>query len=281
MSFLSKILPLFLCLSLGGELYAQKGWELGLNVGVANYFGDLNTNYSFRELGPAAGFMARYNFNTRVALRIDGNYARIGADDANSSNNFERARNLSFFSNVYDGEMALEFNFLNYVHGSRDEFFTPYLFAGFAVVNFDPKTEFEGETVLLQPLGTEGQFRGEEYSRTQGAFAFGGGMKVDLSYRWSLNFELSARRMFTDYIDDVSTVYADVEDIRNLRGDQAADLSDRSILIQGVNDNLIGQPGRQRGDSTGNDTYASFKVGLLYYFGELRCPEYGSRRRRR
>ena len=280
MLFLSRCLLILCFLGSLSTASAQKGWELGLNVGVANYFGDLNTEYSFKEAGLAGGFMARYNFNTRIALRIDGNYARIGGDDANSSNNFELARNLSFFSDVYDGEMALEFNFLNYVHGSRDEFFTPYLFAGFAVVNFDPKTDFEGDVVFLQPLGTEGQFRGEEYSRTQGAFAFGGGMKVDLSYRWSLNFELSARRMFTDYIDDVSTVYADTEDIRNLRGDMAADLSDRSILIQGVNENLIGQPGRQRGDSTGNDTYASFKVGLLYYFGELRCPEYGSRRRR-
>lgn len=253
--------------------YAQRGWEIGLNGGVANYFGDLNTNYSFREVGPAGGLMARYNFNTRVALRINGNYARIGGDDANSTNNFERARNLNFFSNVFDGEMALEFNFLNYIHGDRDEFFTPYIYAGFAVVNFDPKTEVDSETVRLQPLGTEGQFRGEEYSRTQGALAFGLGMKVSLSYRWSLNFELGARRMFTDYLDDVSTIYADPEDIENLRGDLAARLSDRSILIPGVNDGSIGEPGRQRGDSTNKDYYGTFKVGVLYYLGSLRCPE--------
>lgn len=46
-------------------------------------------------------------------------------------------------------------------------------------------------------------------------------MKIDLSYRWSLNLELSARRIFSDYLDDVSTVYADKEDLEKLRGDVA------------------------------------------------------------
>ena len=271
---------LLLCSGFFTTLTAQVGWEAGGWVGVANYFGDLNTDFRLDKIGPAGGAVARYNFNNRVCLKFSGNYSRLAADDADSDNVFEQARNLSFRADVLDFSSQFEFNFLPYNHGSRDEFFTPYLALGFNVVNFTPEAELDGVWYELQQLGTEGQFSGDEYSSTVAGFLVGGGMKVDLSYRWSLNFEFMLKTPFTDYLDDVSTVYGDVDEIENLRGPVAAALSDRSILIEGVNDGQIGRPGRQRGDSTKSDTYVNLGVGLVYYFGELRCPEYGSRKRR-
>ena len=280
MSILTRFVSSVLMCGCSLAVSAQVGWEAGGWVGVANYFGDLNTGMRFDGLGPAGGGIARYNFNNRVCLKFSGNYSRISAADANSDNVFEQARNLSFRADVLDFSSQFEFNFLPYNHGSRDEFFTPYLALGFNVVNFTPEAELDGEWIELQQLGTEGQFSGDEYSSTVAGFLVGAGMKVDLSYRWSLNFELRLNAPFTDYLDDVSTVYGDIDEIENIRGPEAAALSDRSILIEGVNDGQIGRPGRQRGDSTKSDTYVNFGVGLVYYFGELRCPEYGSRKRR-
>jgi len=97
-------------------------------------------------------------------------------------------------------------------------------------------------------------------------------MKVDLTATLSLNFELSSRYIFTDYLDDVSTVYADKDDIESQRGELAVILSDRSF--SGVDGVQIGQAGRQRGDSSNNDTWATFGVGLVYYFGDVRCPKW-------
>lgn len=49
----------------------------------------------------------------------------------------------------------------------------------------------------------------------------------------------------------------------------------RSLLLPGVNeDGLLSQPGRQRGNSVTKDTYAFFGLGLVYYFGDLKCPPY-------
>ena len=110
---------------------------------------------------------------------------------------------------------------------------------------------------------------------------FGGGFKIDLSYEWSLNFEISGRHTFTDYLDDVSTVYADKDDLLQQRGELAVALSDRSLALPGMEDSKLGEPGTQRGDSTTKDVYVMMGVGLLYYFGDLRCPDYGSRKRRR
>lgn len=257
---------------------AQKGWEAGGWLGASYYLGDLNTNYDLSMPGLAGGVLARYNFNERLCMKISANYGKVMADDANSSNPFERARNLNFESILIDGTAQLEFNFLPYTHGSKDEFFTPYVFAGFNVFHFNPKTSYQGEMVELRPLGTEGQFKGEEYYSVSGGLAYGLGFKVDLSYEWSLNFELSARSLFTDYLDDVSTVYADKKDLLKLRNQTAVDLSDRSIDIPGVEGSQIGEKGTQRGNSNNKDTFVLLGVGLVYYFGDIRCPEYGRRK---
>ena len=253
---------------------AQRGWEAGGWLGASHYFGDLNTNYRLTDPGFAGGAIARFNFNNRIAAKMSVNYGKISANDADSRNAFERARNLSFESTVIDGAFQMEFNFLPYTHGSKDEYFTPYLFAGFSAFYFNPMANLDGTLYELRPLGTEGQFKGEEYYTISGAFVYGIGFKVDLSYEWSLNFELSGRQAFTDYVDDVSTIYTDADDLQRSRGLIAAQLSDRSIDIPGVDNSQIGREGSQRGNSNNNDSFMFLQVGLIYYFGDLRCPEY-------
>jgi hypothetical protein len=92
---------------------------------------------------------------------------------------------------------------------------------------------------------------------------------MDFNYEWSLNIEFSGRQMFSDYLDDVSTVYPDRFTLENQRGEIAVLLSDRSAEL-GIEP--IGQPGRQRGVSGDNDSYYSLRVGLVYYIGLLQCP---------
>ncbi|MFN7326282.1 MAG: DUF6089 family protein [Chitinophagales bacterium] len=255
------------CIHLTTASAQMRGWELGGWVGASNYFGDLNTTWRVNRAQLAGGIAARYNFNDRLAMRISSNYGRISAFDSDSKNTYEQRRNLSFNSILIDGTAQLEFNFLPYVHGNRDYFFTPYMFLGPSVFHFNPTTEYNGEQVNLAQLGTEGQFRGEEYNTIQGALSYGMGFRYDLSYYWSLNIEFSARKLFTDYIDDVSGAYADIRDIRAQRGDLAAALADRSVEPQ------IGLPGRQRGNGKSNDTYMFLGIGLMHYFGYIRCPD--------
>lgn len=262
---------------------AQQGAEFGGFVGISHYFGDLNTDFTINKPNPAFGLVGRYNFNERVAFKLAGSFGQVEADDANSNNTFERRRNLNFNSRVLDATAQIEFNFLPYFHGSADQFFTPYLFAGFSVTRFNPKTTYcESNPALpvsqcggavkeidLRPLGTEGQFQGEEYYTTTGGLAFGAGLKVDINYEWSINIEASARRLFTDYLDDVSGVYPDYNDLENLRDPIAVALSDRSLSSP----DQIGETGRQRGNRENKDAIAFLTVGIVYYFGDLKCPK--------
>ncbi len=274
-----KLLVFLFLVNLSLSGFAQRGREAGGWIGASYYFGDLNTNYNLSMPGLAGGIIGRFNFNERICLKFSGNLGTVMGDDAVSKNTFERARNLSFRSRIIEGAAQLEFNFLPYRHGSREEFFTPYLFGGLNVFHFNPEAEYNGEWVELRPLGTEGQFKGEEYYAVNAGLVYGFGFKVDLSYEWSLNIELGARTLFTDYLDDVSGFYPDNDDLRRSRGDVAADLSDRSILIPGVNDGQIGEAGRQRGSTHINDSYVLVGIGVVYYFGDLKCPSYGNRRK--
>ncbi|MBL7826791.1 MAG: outer membrane beta-barrel protein [Saprospiraceae bacterium] len=244
----------------------MRGWEVGGWIGAANYFGDLNTSWRVNRLHLSGGAMARFNFNDRLALRFGPSIGKISAYDSDSKNVYELKRNLSFKSLIVDVSSQFEFNFLPYVHGDRDYYLSPYLFAGPNFFYFNPQAELDGKTYNLRDMGTEGQFRGEEYNTTQFGLIYGIGFKFDLSYRWSIDMQLSARKIFTDYIDDVSGVYADIRDISAQRGEIAAALADRS------GEPPIGLQGRQRGNGKKNDAYVFVGIGVNYYFGQIRCP---------
>lgn len=276
------LLIIFLLILSTFSLSAQQGVEFGGFTGISHYFGDLNTDFKINKPNVAFGLVGRYNFNERVSFKLAGSVGHVEADDANSTNTFERRRNLNFTSQILDASAQIEFNFLPYIHGSKDQFFTPYLFAGLSVTQFNPKTTYcESDPTLalaqcpgataeaeLRPLGTEGQFQGEEYYTTTGGLTFGAGLKIDINYEWSINIEASGRRLFTDYLDDVSTVYPDYNDLENLRGPLAVALADRSASAP----DQIGETGRQRGNRENKDFIAFFTVGLVYYFGDLKCP---------
>lgn len=256
-------------------LSAQKGWEAGGWGGVSNYFGDLNTTFSTKYPGAAGGIITRFNFNERLCAKLSFNYGSISADDKNSENVFEKRRNLHFKSTLADAAAQFEFNFLPYNYFDRSQWFSPYLFAGFNVFNFNPKAQVDGKWYNLRPLGTEGQFRGEEYYTTQMGLVYGGGLKIAISETWALNLELSARKLFTDYLDDVSSVYPNMNDLKKQRGEIAVKLSDPSEID--VEGRKLGLFGRQRGDKKSNDMYTFLGLGLVYYFGDLKCPVVGSK----
>ncbi len=265
---MKKLLIIFSFLCSAYFVQAQS-FEAGGWLGVSYYFGDLNTNFSLKHPGPAGGVFGRYNFNDRLAIKLGANYAKIGFYDSYSKYAFQQARNLSFESHLIDGSFQFEFNFLKFIHGHEDHFFSPYLFGGLSIFYYKPRAKYQGEWVSLQPLGTEGQGKNNEYFLLQPALNYGLGFKFDLNFYWSLNLELSARSLFTDYLDDISTSYPDKQTLENDRGQLAVLLSDRSWE---VSEAPIGEFERQRGDSQSKDSYAVIGLSLVYNFASVKCP---------
>ncbi len=262
------VLGLFSFSVLGAQ--TQNSIELGGWLGGAYYFGDLRTRFDLSRPGPAGGVIFRYNFDSRINFKAGISFARVGADDADSDSAYERARNLSFRSNIWDFAAQLDFNFMPYVHGDKEKWHSPYLLLGLSLYHFNPKATLEGQDYVLRDFGTEGQRPGEEYGLYQPALVYGFGYKFDISTAWSINVELSNRLLYTDYIDDVSGVYPDLDVLEASRGSVARALSDRS----GENNIFgFGETGKQRGNSRKNDSIHLLGISLLYNIGWLDCPD--------
>ncbi len=204
--------------------------ELGLTAGTANYQGDLapsNLKTSFGQTHASFGAFGKYNMNNFVAIKLGVTYGTISGDDAETN----RARNLSFKSDLIDVGLTGEFNILGYQPYALERVFSPYVFAGIGFVHFNPRTLHEGEWVELQPLGTEGQGLPDfdaKYGLVQVVIPFGGGLKYAINDTWNLGLEIGFRKTFTDYLDDVSGRYVDEDLLKAGNGELAATLANRS-----------------------------------------------------
>lgn len=239
--------------------------EMGIMIGGMGYRGDLDPEmYDTKFVDPAIGIIYRRAYSNHWAFKAGLNYGHVSANDSKASDEWSKNRNLSFRSHIIETTGQIEFNFFPYQTSSPFSRFSPYIFFGGSVFNFNPKAEINGTWVKLQPIGTEGQ--GTEkypdrkpYKRITGAFVYGGGIKFKIMRRFGVMIESGVRSTFTDYLDDVSSSYADPAAIRKEYGKTAALLSDRSILKD-----PDGNIGRQRGDRRKKDWFVFTGVQFTY-----------------
>ncbi|MFI5172590.1 MAG: DUF6089 family protein, partial [Chitinophagales bacterium] len=208
---------------------------------------------------PAVGLVFRQEIIPRTAFRFNIYASMLHGDDGLSDNEFRHYRNLSFRSPIVEASGQIELS-ANRFTGMKKKKWTPYVYAGVGAFYFNPQALYDGKWVNLQELGTEGQGLPEypdrhKYSKIAVCFPLGGGFRVLTYNNWVLGFEMACRFTTTDYIDDVSTYYAN-PDYYFLHYDletavMAATLSNQS---DGTRPDLIEVEGG-RGDPTNNDTY--------------------------
>ena len=239
-------------------------------MGGSYYMGDLSPAGNLLLTKPGGGIEYRYTYNPRFEVRGNFFFTSVSGDDARSNSLSQKQRNLRFKSNIFELSGQLEFNFLPYSIGDPEKPSSPYIFMGLGVFSFDPLAEIDGKEYSLQPLGTEGQGTPsnpglKKYKLVQACVPFGVGAKFSLAKRMGLTLEWGIRKTFTDYLDDVSTIYPDPVD---LNGSVAISLSDRSHL----NDPNISNVGRQRGNSKNKDWYTFVGIVLGFKFEkEVTC----------
>ena len=250
--------------------------ELGLFGGVSYYLGDLNPGKQFFMVRPGVGLVYRYNPSKRFTWEIHGLYSSVQAEDARSSEENQLTRNLSFRSQIIEFAGTLQFNFFNYEIGNPETPATPYIFGGLGLFRFNPKAEYEDDWIALQPLGTEGQgsttyASRKPYSLIGGAIPFGVGVKFHAFNRLGFSLEWGMRKTFTDYLDDVSSTYADPDVLFATNGELAALLADRSLVNPGKSNT-----GRQRGNATNKDWYSFAGLSITYKIvpRKAECPAY-------
>ncbi len=240
--------------------------HVNLFAGTSNYQGDLqDKSFTFSQSHFAAGVGISYDLSDRFSIRSGVTIGKLSGDDKFGRN---RLRNLNFSSNLTEVNLGLEY----YLTRLQDHSLTPYVFAGIAMYNFNPYTfDTSGTKYFLKPLSTEGEgfVDGKSnYNLTQLAIPFGAGVKLSLSDNINVGVEMGLRKLFTDYLDDVSGRYVDQTLLLTNRGAKAVELAYRGNELK----NGSPYPGANtiRGGATKRDWYyftgftLSFRLGSIY-----------------
>lgn len=205
--------------------------QLHLTVfgGATGYQGDLQSKrFTVNESHLGIGIGLKYDVNPHLAVRTGLVYGKIAGSDAKNEPILQ-ARNLSFQSRIFEGNLLMEYALFNL----SKRRFTPYLFAGVALFRHNPFAfDTLGTKIFLRPLSTEGQGltqypASKKYGLTQLAIPFGGGLRMKLADNITLGYEIGLRKTFFDHLDDVSGTYVDQAILLQERGPRAVQMAFR------------------------------------------------------
>ena len=238
--------------------------EIGFTAGQTYYLGDLNPYQQFNNSHLAGGLIYRYNFNTRLNFRANYLYGKVSAADSLSPYPLLVNRNLSFESQLHEVAAGVEFHFTPFQFGNSRYPATAYLLAQFGVFHMNPTAIYNGQVIALQTVATEGQGTSvntrKPYSLYQPCLPLGMGIKFSLGKMATLNLDMSIRKTFTDYLDDIgSDFYADPQVLEDEISELSAALSNRSL-----DGNQMGK----RGTSSTKDWYVYAGATLTFRLGK-------------
>jgi len=280
--------------------------EIGIGLGPLFFLGDLGGS---RGIGTtfvkdvdlpltklSKGIYLNYEPVDWLGFRIAANMGVLEGSDAQAPNKggdevSRLQRNLSFKSKLIEGYVAMEFYptvFLEQEEGLFGKI-RPYAVMGVGVYHFNPKTkDNSGNWVELQPLHTEGQgfpqfpLR-QPYELTQLNIPMGVGFKYYLTDNMYIGMEILHRKLFTDYVDDVSTRYIDPAlfdmYLSPSEAAKAKELSYRGTY-PGVT-NASQMIGEIRGNPRENDAYFSSVIRMGWRLGANRSENQGAMRQLR
>ncbi len=273
-------LILFIAITLS-SYYAQSqyNFDFGVNLGASSFLGELGgpdkdpqnnfLDMNLQSTRYAFGGFARYRFAKNFAAKVSLNYLRVSGADSLTDEPTKRARNLSFRSDIFEASTTLEYYFItvNDINrtGRYRSDFRAYVFGGFSAFYFKPEAEYQGNWYDLRTLRTEGQE--EEYEKIAFAIPFGAGFYFTVKRNIRLGMEIGYRASFTDYIDDVSTVYAGPTDLPYAQSILLANRTQERRAIEG-DDKFPNagfyQEGARRGNPNSNDGYMLAQFSISY-----------------
>lgn len=294
------VLFVFIVQAVQGQIYdpRRSQWhryrhEVGGSIGLTAFLGELGgadaigsdglADWNFNQNKIAISLDYQYYVKRNFSLRANFLFAYLSGDDKNTKEAFRSNRNLHFQSMIFELTGMLQYYILREEPGKTSHFesqpfsMNVYVFLGAGVTYFNPQAKYEGSWVNLQPLGTEGQgleTQPSPYSRITAVIPLGFGLSKKVGGYWMLGLEFSYRKTFSDYLDDVSTVYFNNDKIYAERGEMAAYLADPSLGYY-IDDDGNQIPlnstaeGLQRGDPDDKDAYLTGSITVRYFLGGL------------
>jgi hypothetical protein len=274
--------------------------DIGVKLGVANYLGEIGGKEKERrdfvwdmkipQTRSSASLFGRHKFNDFLGASLSFNYNRIKGDDNLSTNDGRVWRNLRFRNDILDMTIRTE-GYLYKINdvGNRGRYyvsFEAYVHAGVTAFYSNPKGSLDGSSwTSLRPLQTEGV----SYKNIGIGIPAGLGFYFTYKRKHRIGWDVNWVTTFTDYLDDISSVYVDPSTLSSpeaaaLANQTASVTTDASILANYAppSDNNAGK----RGDPTHNDSYMSMSLSYSYvlkgrYKGNFSSGKYGRKKGKR
>ena len=292
MQFVKRFLPIVvLLLSANTGLSQHTPLSAGFVLGGSNYLGEIGGKFEPRAslldadiitTSPTVGGFLRYAANDRVRISGEVSYVHIRQADHNAEDPARQARNLNFRNRMVEFGFRTDFTVFHIADRSNNRNFSKpgklfvkgFVFTGAygvlhnpqAQITYDPNNEWEDRWYDLRPLRTEGQV--EEYASLIAAIPMGLGIEFGLGYGWVLGFEGSWRSTFTDYLDDISGMYANPDYLSPLAEAISSQANEATIAAidnpasGNVNNHQYNEGGTYRGNPDTNDSYGTVQVTL-------------------
>lgn len=264
--------------------------EINAGVGFSYYYGDLNLVNSARVgalLGDFFDFQNtkmsyslgyRYHFPSRLSLGLNFHHMYLSgydndvkADGPSDASFGRKIRNLSFHTAV--NQLFFDFQIEPFrtekSWGRNKLHISPYIGAGIGLFSFNPKAfNSAGKEVELQPLGTEGQGLvgyQNKYSLIQLVIPVNAGVRfTPKSRQYSFSIDFNYNHTFTDYLDDVSTTYANPADVRAAYQTSNPNLYSLVTEMSDKRPTAYQQPDI-RGNSKDNDFFMTGQIKFSYF----------------
>lgn len=250
--------------------------EFGFSAGSIQGFTDIsnrNEQHPLLKYLPAAnpirpslGLSLQLLKKYKWGLRLEWQTGEIAAADSldTRSSPLGNPRNLSFKTSIHEISLVAICNFEGSLQ--RDHPIRPstFLMAGIGLFGFNPQAKLAQHWVSLHPLHTEGQgfpenTHSKPYRLIQVNLPVGIGLRYEQSALISFTIELLYRFLFTDYLDDISSSYANPEwfdkYLSPALAARAKQLHNRGGPV------FNATPGRRRGNPSKKDSYLSLTLG--------------------
>ncbi len=161
--------------------------EVGVFLGGSNFIGDVGKTNYVNPTRLAFGVLYKHNSSPFHSWRISYMQSKIIANDKLAIDPRRKERLLAVDNTIQEVSLGMEFNFLNFNLHNFEKKFTPYVYTGLSLFQYESKYLNGG----FQEIGKNNSL----------AIPMTLGVKARIAQQFVLGAEVGARYTFVDDID--------------------------------------------------------------------------------
>jgi hypothetical protein len=236
--------------------------EFGLYSGLAIFNGTISqSSLISNDKNLFNGININYTIFSNLSASMTIASFKLSNSDANSNNNEQQARGMSFSTSMLGVATSINYDFVDNRLYTKARRIRPSIGIGLDVNSFSPSGIYNGVEYKLQPLGTGGQLidsTKKAYSSIALGYFFNFKIKYQINRFNSIGLHMSIHKSLSDYLDDVGPdLYPSIEKIVNSKVEN----KDAAIYFSNpTSRNFVGQ--YRNSPNNAKDGYINF--GIFY-----------------